>query len=441
VTSRDDRFRTEGLAPGARRHPLLWVPSLYFAMGIPNVTVSVLAAILYKNLGYSNEVIALATSQMYLPWALKPLWAPFMEPFRTKRFWAISMQFLIAALLGLIAFSLPLPGFFAMSLAFFWIVGFASATQDIAADAIYLTTLPPKAQARFIGVQSMFYHVGFVLAAGLLVTLTGRLHDDLGLDWPHAWMVIMAIIATIMLACGLWHSRMLPPGDSPRFPAPPFVAALDSLRETWRTFFQKPQIGMMLLVCFFYRFGEGFIEKFGPLFLLDPRTVGGLGLSNAAIGNIYGTLGTLGFLAGSVLGGLFAAKMTLRRSFLVLALAVNLPHVTYYLLSVGQPENLWLIATAVTIEKFGYGFGAVGHMLYMMQQIAPGPFRMTHYAFATAVMGLTKWASGSLSAGLYAATGHSYQLFFLFVLAASLPPILLAWLAPFPRSEDSEPKN
>lgn len=433
MTSRDDRFRAAG--PG--RQPLRWVPSLYFAMGLPNVTVSVVAAILYKNLGYSNETIALYTSQLYLPWALKPLWAPFMEAFRTKRAWVLSMEFLIVALLGLVAFSLPLPGFFAMSLAFFWIIGFAGATQDIAADAIYLTTLSPKAQARFIGVQSLFFNLGFVLVSGLLVTLTGKLHDDLGLDWPHAWMAVMSVIAALLLGCSLWHLRALPPGEASNLPGAGFHAAFTSLRETWRTFFQKPQIGMMLLVCFFYRFGEGFIEKFGPLFLLDPRAAGGLGLTNAAMGNIHGTLGTLGFLAGSVLGGLFAAKMTLRRSFLVLALAVNVPHVTYYLLSIWQPESLWLVGLMVALEKFGYGFGAVGHMLYMMQQIAPGPFQMAHYAFATAVMGLTKWVSGSLSAALYVATGHDYPQFFLLVLAASLPPVFLAMVAPFPRRTDA----
>jgi PAT family beta-lactamase induction signal transducer AmpG len=194
---------------------------------------------------------------------------------------------------------------------------------------------------------------------------------------------------------------------------------------------------MMLVVVFFYRFGEGFIEKFGPLFLIDGRAVGGLGLSNEAIGSLYGTLGTGGFIVGALLGGFFAAKMTLRRSFVLLALALNIPHVTYYLLSLWMPDNLTLIGVLVTIEKFGFGFGSVGHMLYMMQQVAPGDYKMSHYAFATGVMAGTKWLTGTVSGFLYGAVAQNYQHFFLAVLLCSIPPVMLAWLAPFPQADDA----
>src|SRR5664279_4142562 len=192
---------------------------------------------------------------------------------------------------------------------------------------------------------------------------------------------------------------------------------------------------MMLLVIFMYRFGEGFIENFGPLFLMDPHAVGGMGFNNQAIGFVYNTYGTTGFLAGALLGGLFAAKFTLRRSFFFLAIALNVPHVTYYFLSHAMPDNMALVSAVVTIEKFGFGFGSVGHMLYMMQQIAPGPFKMTHYAFATGVMALTKWSTGSVSGWIYGALGHAYAPYFTFVLLASLPPILFAWFAPFPHKD------
>lgn len=419
-------------APRSPRHPLMWVPSLYLAMGLPNVLVGAVAAILYKNMGVSNEDIALYTSQMYLPWVLKPLWSPLLEPYRTKRWWVISMQFLMMASLGMVAFSLPLDGFFRASLAFFWITGFASATQDIAADGVFMTTMPLREQARYAGVQGMCWNLGAVVASGLLVSLTGWLHKDLGWSWVHCWMAVMLGAAGMMGGFGLWHMRVLPPGAPSSVQGQDLRSAMVSLRASWVTFFQKPSIWMMLAVVFFYRFGEGFIEKFGPLFLLDPRDVGGLGLDNAALGHIYGTVGTVAFIAGAFLSGFVVARMTLKRTFLLLAICLNLPHVTYYYLSHAMPDNVMLIGAVVALEKFGFGMGSVGHMLYMMQQIAPGPFKMTHYAMATGVMALTKWATGSVSGWVYAAVGQQYASFFGLVLLFSIPPIVLAWLAPFP---------
>ena len=414
------------------RHPILWVPSLYLAMGLPNVTVSLVAAIMYKNMGVSNTEIALYTSQMYLPWVLKPLWAPLLEPFRTKRFWVLTMEFTMAVVLGVIAFSLSLPSYFALSLAFFWIIGFSSATQDIVADAVYLTTLPAKDQARYMGVQGMCWNIGRVLAYGALVSLTGVLHDRFGFDWVKSWMVVMGTLGAIMAVLGVWHFNVLPTGAISPMHGKGLGDAVWALDETWKTFFKKKHIWMMLVVVFFYRFGEGFIEKFGPLFLLDPRSVGGLGLTNETLGHINGTVGTIAFIAGTLLGGLFAAKMTLRRSFLVLAIALNVPHVTFFYLSHAMPDSLVWVGAVVAIEKFGYGVGSVGQMLYMMQQIAPGRFQMAHYAFATGVMAMTMWVTGTMSAKIFPFLGGNYQHFFLFVLLASILPIVFAWLAPFP---------
>ena len=417
-----------------RRHPLTWVPTLYLAMGLPNVMVGVVAAILYKNLGVSNEDIALYTSQMYLPWVLKPLWSPLLEPFRTKRWWVISMQFLMMASLGAVAFCLPLPDFFRASLAFFWITGFASATQDIVADGVFMTTMSLRDQARYAGLQGMCWNLGAVIASGLLVSLTGWLHNGLALPWVQCWMIVMVGTGLIMGGFGLWHLRVLPPGEPSAVQGQGFRAALPALRESWVSFFAKPQIWMMLAVIFFYRFGEGFIEKFGPLFLLDPRSAGGLGLGNEALGFINGTAGTLAFIAGAFLGGFVVARWSLKRSFLWLAIALNLPHLTYWLLSQTLPQDLWWIGALVAVEKFGFGVGSVGHMLYMMQQVAPGPFKMTHYAFATGVMALTKWSTGTVSGAVWGAVGHSYQVFFGLVLVVSIVPVLIAWRAPFPHA-------
>ncbi len=418
-------------SPSAR-HPLTWVPSLYLAMGLPNVTVGVVAAIIYKNLGVSNEEIALYTSQMYLPWVLKPLWSPFLEPFMTKRRWVITMEFAMMAALGAVAFCLPLDGFFRASLAFFWIVGFASATQDIVADGVFMTTMPVRDQARYAGLQGMCWNMGAVIASGLLVSLTGWLHNGLGYSWVKCWVLVMAGTGLVMGGFGLWHLRVLPTGQISPLHGQGARAAWPALQESWATFFRKPGIWMMLTVVFFYRFGEGFIEKFGPLFLLDGRDVGGLGLNNASLGHINGTVGTIAFIVGAFLGGFLVARMTLKRSFFLLALVLNIPHVTYYFLSHAMPDSVIVIGAIVAAEKFGFGMGSVGHMLYMMQQVAPGPFKMTHYAFATGVMAMTKWVTGSVSGWVYGLCDQSYATFFGFVLIASIPPIVLAWFAPFP---------
>jgi PAT family beta-lactamase induction signal transducer AmpG len=414
------------------RHLLTWVPSLYLAMGLPNVMVGVVAAILYKNLGVSNEDIALYTSQLYLPWVLKPLWAPLLEVYRSKRFWVISMEFTMAAALGLIALVLPLADFFKLSLAFFWIVGFASATQDTCADGVFMTTASKTDQARYAGLQGMCWNLGAVLAAGLLVSLTGYLHNQLGLSWVQGWMVVVSLAAALMAGFGVYHWRVLPAGAPSQLHGQGLAGGLKATTEAWVTFFQKPQIWMMLAVIFFYRFGEGFIEKFGPLFLLDSTAAGGLALDNETLGHINGTVGTLAFIAGAFLGGFFVARKTLPRSFFTLALALNIPHVTYFYLAQTMPTDPVVIGAIVAIEKFGFGMGSVGHMLYMMQQIAPGPFRMAHYAMATGVMALTKWGTGSVSGLLWNYVGHHYLSFFGWVLVFSIPPVILAWLAPFP---------
>lgn len=419
-----------------RTHPALWVPSLYFAMGAPMITVSVVAAIMYKNLGHSNVDIALYTGSMYLPWVLKPLWAPVLEMLKTKRFFVLLAEVVMAVTLGCAGLSLGLSDYLAATLVFFWITGFASATQDIAADGLYISAMSPKQQAQYVGVQGICWNIGRLLASGLLVELTQYLHGAWRLSWAETWARVMFLMAAIMAASALWHRKVLPIEDPPPERAIKTMAeAVRTFGDAWLTFFRKRKIWHMLAVVFFYRFGEGFIEKLGPLFLMDSKSLGGLGFDNADLGRISGTYATLGFLAGTVLGGMFSAKLGLRRSFWLLALALNVPHLTYLYLSIARPESVAWVALIVTVEKFGYGFGCVGHMLYMMQQLAPGPYRTAHYAFATGVMGLSMMLTGMVSGQLQAWLG--YQDFFLFVVVVSTVPVVLAWLAPFGAGDTS----
>jgi len=422
-----------------RAHPLLWVPSLYFAMGTPMIAVSVVAAIMYKNLGLSNAEIATYTGMMYLPWVIKPLWAPLVELFRTKKFFVLTMECVMVATFACLAFALRLPVYLPLTLALFWITGFASATQDIAGDGVYLTSSTAKEQALYIGVQGAFWNLGRVLVSGSLVSLTKLIFDwaaegkPAPATGPHpawftAWMIVMLLIAAILALAALWHLLVLPPGSKAPDAARNVKEALRTTGDAWASFFKKPRVWMMIAAVFFYRFGEGFIEKIGPLFLLDKRVDGGLGLDNMVLGHIN-SVGTVVFVGGTLLGGFLAARFTLRRMFVLLAFALNVPHITYFYLSHALPTNLTWIGVVVLIEKLGYGLGTVGMMLYMMQELSPGKYRTAHYAFATGIMALNMMLTGMVSGTLQEYL--HYPMFFLFVLLASIPPIVIAWFAPF----------
>ena len=422
-----------------RAHPLLWVPSLYFAMGTPMIAVSVVAAIMYKNLGLTNTEIAAYTGAMYLPWVIKPLWAPLVELFRTKRFFVLAMECAMVATFTCLAFALKLPVYLPLTIAFFWITGFASATQDIAGDGVYLTSSSPKEQALYIGVQGAAWNLGRVLVAGSLVSLTKILFDWAAAGkpspatgphpaWFTAWMIVMLLIAALLALAALWHYYMLPPGSKAPDAAKNVSEALRTTGDAWVSFFKKPRVWIMIAVVFFYRFGEGFIEKIGPLFLMDKRADGGLGMDNMVLGHIN-AIGTVVFVVGTLLGGFLAARLTLRRVFVLLAFALNVPLVTYFYLSHAMPTNMTLIACVVFVEKFGYGLGTVGMMLYMMQELSPGRYRTAHYAFATGIMALNMMLTGMVSGRIQ--TALHYPNFFLFVLLASIPPVVIAWFAPF----------
>lgn len=419
-----------------RAHPLLWVPSLYFAMGTPMITVSVVSAIVYKNLGVSNADIAFHTGAMYLPWTIKPLWAPVIEMYRTKRFFVLAMELTMMVTLGCVALALPLPGYLPWTLAFFWLTGFASATQDIAADGVYITSMQHKEQAYYVGVQGICWNIGRIIASGLLVTFTGILHEQKGLSYVQAWMVVMTLLAAIMGLSAVWHWRVLPSGGKAADAPENLQQALHTFSDAFGSFFRKKGIWLMITFAFVYRLGEGLIDKIGPLFLLDSRAVGGLGLTNVHLGSINGTFGTIGFIVGTVLGGLFSARLGLKRALIVLCLALNVPHMTYLYLSQVRPEDLTLVTIAVTIEKFGYGFGSVGHMLYMMQQVAPGRYKTAHYAFATGIMALCMMSTGMVSGYVQEAVG--YQTFFIIAIIVSLIPIIVAYFAPFHVSEEQD---
>jgi len=417
------------------RHPLMWMPTLYFAMGVPLNIVAVVSAIMYKNLGLSNTQIALYTGSMYLPWVIKPLWSPFIDLFKTKKFFVVLTEVVMAVGLGCLAMALPLDGWLPITVGLFWVIGFLSATQDIAADGVYINSMTAQQQSKYIGVQGICWYGGKILATGLLVSVTGYLHSaekGLGLSWVHSWMIVMGVLGLTMLLLSIWHRIMLPTGglavkldDSKSG----LMHVVHEFGDVFSSYFKKKNIGMMLLFVLLYRLAEGLLEKMGPLFLIDKMAAGGLGLDNVAVGNIMGTFGSVGFMLGALLGGVIVAKLGLKRSLMFLCVMLNVPVIAFVYLGYALPTNIPWITMIISIEMFAYGIGSVSLMLYMMQQIAPGKYKTAHYAITTGFMALCMMLTGMVSGILQDAVG--YQWFFIIACIATIPSFITTWLAPF----------
>lgn len=438
LLSRDDGSHAPRVQKRVPR-PGLWVLSSYVAEGIPYALVMWVAGTMFKDLGHADSDITVVTASIGIMWSLKPLYAGFLDMFRTKKFWVLSMEFLMAGLLALIALSLPLPSYFHVVLGILWVVAFASATQDICVDGVYITSLDKKRQAAWIGLQGAAWNAGRIFATAVVVGVAGALQKRSGMDPKTAWQYALLLGAAALAGLGVYHYFFLPTGSVPRRPHSA-GEVVKTFVDQWIDFLRKPKIFWMLLFVFLYRSGEGFLLVEAPLFMQSKLSAGGLGLSLEAKGIIDGAISTVVSLGAGVLGGAFVSKYGLKRSIVFMALCMNVPHLCYiYLSHAVTPENplpLTTIATLVTIEKFGYSFGFTANMLYMMQQISPGKYHMTHYAFCTAFMNLvlvpTQMASGPLADWL------GYKAFFIFVLVASVPSIIAAWLAPFPNPKDPD---
>jgi PAT family beta-lactamase induction signal transducer AmpG len=414
------------------------VPSAYLAEGIPFAMVIWVAGTMFKDLGHSDSQITLSTASIGIVWSLKPLWAALLDMYGTKRLWVLASEGVLALLLAVVGATLRLESYFHAAVATLWLLAFASATQDICVDGIYISALDERKQAAWIGVQGMCWNVGRIFATAAVVWTAGHLRAA-GHTPKTAWTVALGLSAAAMFALATYHSLVLPREPVNRRP-PSGKEAVATLVDAFGAFFRKPAIAGMLTFVFLYRAGEGFLLVEAPLFMQAPLEQGGLGLTLGEKALVDGSVSTAVSIVGGLLGGRFAARLGLKRSLLLLAVCMNVPHLCYVILAfAGSPRaplSLHAIQLLVSVEKFGYSFGFVGNMLYMMQQLAPGRYKMTHYAFATALMNLvlvpTQMASGPLADWL------GYRWFFVMVLAASAPSILAAWRAPFPN--DAEPE-
>ena len=417
----------------------LWIPSLYFAMGIPYNVINGTAVRMYKSLGFPDSQITVAVGSIGIAWSLKPLWAAFLDMYRTKKFFVLSMEMLCGLLFGAIAMSLTSPGFFQISIALLWVAAFASSTQDICADGLYLSSVDKTNQSKFAGLQGTFWVLGKVIATGLLISALFALKDAHGWSDQVMWRNVMLTCAAMMGILAFYHLLVLPSGSVTKRPTSAGQVANNFL-STATTFFHKRAFWGMIAFVFFYRLGEGLILMEGPLFMQSAPEQGGLGLTAGQVSDIDAIYGTAAGIAGGLLGGAFAGKRGLVRSLWILGLCLNLPHLTFVFLShyaaAGHSLDYSTIVTLVSIEKFGYGFGMVGNMIYMMQQLAPGRFTMTHYAFATALMNLVIVPTAMISGPL--AEWLGFSTYFIVVMFASVPSVLVAWWAPFPQKEDDQ---
>ena len=395
------------------RNPWAWVPTLYFAEGVPYVAVMTISVIIYKRLGLSNADITLYTSWLYLPWVIKPLWSPFVDMLRTKRWWILVMQILIAAALAGVAFTIPGPWWLQGSLAFFWLLAFSSATHDIAADGFYMLGLEQHQQAYFVGIRSTFYRIATIFSSGLLVGLAGVL-QVLTRSIAYAWSLVFYLIAGLFIALWLYHSWALPrpSEDNHRMQK----SAKDIMNEFWNTlvtFFQKPQVWIGICFMLFYRMPEGLLAKVSALFLVDKMSNGGLGLSDVEFGMVQGTVGVIGLTLGGILGGIAASKDGLKRWLWPMVMAITIPDLVYVYLSYALPSSLLIVNICIFLEQFGYGFGFSAYMLYLIYY-SQGEHKTAHYALCTAFMALSMMIPGLFAGALQEAVG--YQIFFLIVV-------------------------
>lgn len=410
----------------AEKNPWLWIPILNFASGFPYAIIILVSVIMYKNLGINNEDIGIYTSLLYLPWVIKPLWSPFIDLHSTKRKWFLSMQLLISISFLIVGLSLPTNHFFIITLAIFWVAAFASASNDVASDGFYLLALSKDQQSFFLGIRSTFYKLSMLTGNGLIVIIGGYLETVFG-DKTKAWSYTMIIVGLLMTAITLYNLFATPISENET--RTESSEQQKDFAAVFTSFFKKKQIGIVLAFILLFRLGESQLMKMLTPFLIDPKDVGGMGLTTEDVGIIYGTFGVIALLIGGTLGGIAISKQGLGKWMLPMILIMHLPIIGFILLSHFHPENTLFIYLAVIIEQFGYGFGFAAFMMYLIY-VAEGESKTSHYALATGFMALGMMLPGMVSGYIQEYLG--YGNFFIWVFCSTIPGIILSRFLVFP---------
>ncbi|MFR5735778.1 MAG: MFS transporter [Odoribacter splanchnicus] len=408
--------------------PWQWVPSLYFAQGIPYVVVMSVAVILFKRMGMSNTDIALYTSGLNLPWVIKPLWSPLVDLLKTKRWWIVVMQILVGAGLAGIALTIQGPLAFRYCLAFMWLLAFSSATHDIAADGFYMLGLNEKKQAYFVGIRNTFYRFAVIFGQGILVMFAGGLEQRYAREMPEtaaipqAWSLTFYLLTILFALLFVYHYLFLPHPRRDTCTLPPQQASAGRVFKeflgTFTSFFQKKHIVSALIFILLYRFAEAQLVKITSPFLLDTPATGGLALSTAEVGFIYGTIGVIALTIGGIVGGIAMARRGLKSCLWTMTIAMNLPNIVYLYLSFARPESIGIISGCVAIEQFGYGFGFTS-LTYFMMLFSNGKHQTAHYAICTGFMALGLMLPGMISGWIEESIG--YRAFFVWIMLCTIP--------------------
>ena len=417
-------------------HPASWVPSLYFAEALPYMMVMVLSTVMYTNMGLSNTEIALYTSWLYLPWVIKPLWSPIVDSLKTKRWWILVMQILVGAALAGVALTLQTEMWLQLSLAFFWLMAFSSATHDIAADGFYIIGLTEKEQAFYVGWRSTFYRIGTIFCQGGLVFLAGILQQQCPSEM--AWGMTMGLGGVIMLALVLWHAAVLPKvkentdEDQKRYSdehTKNFMNTMtDIVLSFWKTlivFFHKKGIWPALLFMLLFRFPEAQLAKMAQPFMLRSTEEGGLALATETVGVAYGTIGVIGLLLGGILGGWLVSRNGLKKWWWPMIAAISLPDAVYIYLAIAQPTSMWIINSCVAVEQLGYGFGFTAYMLFLVY-FSKGERSTSVFSICTAFQALGMMLPGMIAG--YLADQWGFTNFFWWVMACCLVTVVVSGL-------------
>ncbi|MBP7374004.1 MAG: MFS transporter [Prevotella sp.] len=407
------------------RNPWAWVPTLYFAEGLPYIAVTVLAIEIYMQLGLSDAEITFYTSWLYLPWVIKPFWSPFLDLYKTKRWWITTMQLLLGSAFAGVAFTIQADWWLQGSICFFWMLAFSSATHDVAADGFYMMGLDQHEQAFFVGIRSTFYRLSMIVGKGVLIMLAGVLQVMFRYQIKFSWSLIFYGLTGLFIAFYLYHNFILPhpKEDVDHQEKPEVKVVVHDFLMTFATFFKKKQIFTAIAFMLLFRLPEALLTPISQLFLQAQSSKGGLGLSPQEFGLVNGTVGVIGLLAGGIIGGMLVSRDGLKKWIWPMTFAITIPNVAYVYLAYAMPESLIAINLCVFLENFGYGFGFSAYMLFMIY-FSQGEHKTSHYALCTGFMALSMLIPGLFAGALAQYVG--YRMFFIIVMLSCMLPFFVA---------------
>ena len=402
--------------------PWAWIPSLYFAEGLPYIAVTVLSLQVYMQMGLSDAEVTFYTSWLYLPWVIKPLWSPFLDLIKTKRWWIIIMQMLVGAAFAGVAFTVNTSLWLQGTICFFWLLAFSSATHDVVADGFYMMGLNQHEQAFFVGIRSTFYRISMVVGKGGLIAFAGFLHKQFDVQWT--WSLVFYGLMALFMGLALYHRFILPrPSEDTDKEQVSAAQLFHSFGQTFVSFFEKEQALTTICFLLLFRLPEALIIPISQLFLQASKAKGGLALSEIEYGTVNGVVGVVGLLIGGIIGGMMISRDGLKRWIWPMTAAITLPNLAYVYLAYMLPDNVIAISIAVFIENFGYGFGFSAYMLFMIY-FSQGEHKTSHYALCTGFMALSMMIPGLFAGALAQAVG--YKWFFVIVMIVCVLPFLVA---------------